>query len=84
MDGKSLYDVRAPLSGTFYRAPSPEDSPYVKVGQVVEAGDVLCIVESMKVFSEIRTQRRGKVKNILFEDEDPVNKGQVLIRIELK
>lgn len=82
MSGK-VYKVTAPLAGTFYEAPSPEDAPFVEVGQKVKTGDVLCIVESMKVFTEIRAERRGTVVNVLVEDEDSVKKEQVLIEIEM-
>ncbi|MBN2568509.1 MAG: biotin carboxyl carrier domain-containing protein [Deltaproteobacteria bacterium] len=83
MSSNNLYVVKAPLAGTFYESPSPDDPPYVEKGQKVKPGDVVCIVESMKVFTEIRAERGGTVKNILIEDEDPVNKGQILIEIEL-
>jgi acetyl-CoA carboxylase biotin carboxyl carrier protein len=82
MSGK-VYKVTAPLAGTFYEAPSPEDPPFVEVGQKVKTGDVLCIVESMKVFTEIRTERSGTVVNILVGDEDPVKREQALIEIEV-
>ncbi|HOG91307.1 MAG TPA: acetyl-CoA carboxylase [Smithella sp.] len=82
MSGK-VYKVTAPLAGTFYEAPSPEDAPFVEVGQKVKTGDVLCIVESMKVFTEIRAERGGTVVNVLVEDEDSVKKEQVLIEIEM-
>jgi len=82
MSGK-VYKVTAPLAGTFYEAPSPEDAPFVEVGQKVNTGDVLCIVESMKVFTEIRAERGGTVVNVLVEDEDSVKKEQVLIEIEM-
>jgi acetyl-CoA carboxylase biotin carboxyl carrier protein len=84
MGGSGSYDITAPLSGTFYRAPSPDDNPYVTLEQEIRAGDVVCIVESMKVFTEIRAERNGIVKDILIEDEDPVSKGQALMRIELR
>jgi acetyl-CoA carboxylase biotin carboxyl carrier protein len=82
MSGK-VYKVTAPLAGTFYFAPSPEDPPFVEVGQKVKTGDVVCIVESMKVFTEIRTERSGTVVNVLVMDEDPVRKEQALIEIEV-
>ena len=82
MSGK-VYKVTAPLAGTFYEAPSPEDAPFVEVGQKVKTGDVLCIVESMKVFTEIRAERGGTVVNVLVEDDDSVKKEQVLIEIEM-
>ena len=82
MSNENVYIVKSPLAGTFYEAPSPDDPPFVEVGQKVKAGDVVCIVESMKLFTEVRTGRGGVIKNILVEDEDPVGKGQGLIEIE--
>lgn len=77
-----IYRVTAPLAGTFYEAPSPEDSPFAEVGQTVKAGDIVCIVESMKVFTEIRAERSGTIVNILVGDEDIVRKDQELIEIQ--
>ena len=82
MSDKSFV-ITAPLSGTFYRYPSPDDPPFVEVGQEVKAGDVMCIVESMKVFTEVRTERDGIVRRILVENEDPAVIHQPLIEMEL-
>ena len=76
------YVVRSPIVGTFYRRPSPEEEPYVEVGDEVRAGDVVCIVEAMKVMNEVRTEKSGIVKEILVEDAAPVEYGQPLIVIE--
>jgi len=76
------FTVTAPLTGTFYEAPSPEESPFVEVGQKVSAGDVVCIIESMKVFTELRTEQGGIVKKILVEDEDAVMRNQEIMEIE--
>ncbi len=76
------YVVRSPIVGTFYRRPSPDEDPYVEVGDEVRAGDVVCIVEAMKVMNEVRTERAGVVKAILVEDAAPVEYGQPLIVIE--
>ncbi len=81
--GNRMYKVIAPLAGTYYEAPSPEEPPYVKIGQQVRSGDVVCIIESMKVFTELRTERAGIVKTILVEDEQPVLKNQELMEIEI-
>jgi len=83
MSDNNVYIVKTPLAGTFYEAPSPDDPPFVEVGQKVKSGDVVCIVESMKVFTEIRAERSGVVKNVLIEDEDTVSKDQDLIEIEI-
>ena len=76
------FTVTAPLTGTFYEAPSPDESPFVEVGQEVRAGDVVCIIESMKVFTELRTEQDGIVKRILVEDEDAVMRNQEIMEIE--
>ena len=70
--------VVAPMAGTFYRAPSPEASPYVQVGDTVAAGDVLCIIESMKMMHEIRSVTGGTVESILVENGTPIGTGEVL------
>lgn len=75
--------IRSPIVGTFYRQPSPEEEPYVKVGDHVDAGDTVCIVEAMKVMNEVRTERAGIVKEILVADATPVEYGQPLIAIAL-
>ena len=55
----NIFTVNAPLSGTFYRCPSPDEPPYVEEGQEVNPGQVVCIVESMKIFNEVRVERKG-------------------------
>ena len=77
-----VHTVTSPLMGTFYRAAAPGQPPLAEVGQKVAAGDVVCIIESMKIFTELRTERGGTVKAILVENEDPVMKNQPLIEIE--
>ena len=76
------YVVSSPIVGTFYRQPSPEEDPYVNVGDRVNAGDTVCIVEAMKVMNEVRTERAGIVEEILVEDSAAVEYGQALIRID--
>ena len=73
--------VRSPMVGTFYRSPSPGASSFVEVGKKVQAGDVLCIVEAMKVFNEIAAEVSGKVVAILVEDEEGVDFGKPLIKV---
>ena len=70
--------VLAPMAGTFYRAPSPEAPPYVEVGQSVSAGDVLCIIESMKMMHEIRAANSGTVESVLVENGTPIGTGDAL------
>ena len=81
--GQKVYVVKAPVTGIFYRAPSPVDPPFVREEKRVAVGDVVCIVESMKVFTEVRAERAGVVKRILVEDQEEVRINQPLIEIEL-
>lgn len=74
--------VRSPMVGTFYSSPSPEASSFVEVGQQVSAGDVICIIEAMKMFNQIEADRSGTVKAILLEDGHPVEYDEPLIVIE--
>ena len=74
--------IASPIVGTFYRAPAPDASPYVEVGQVVEKGQVLCIVEAMKLMNEIEAEFRGKVLKICKENAQPVEFGDVLFVVE--
>ena len=77
------YKITSPLMGTFYRASAPGEKPLVKVGQKVKASDVVCVIESMKIFTELRTDQGGTIINILVDDEEPVMKNQELIEIEI-
>ena len=74
--------VTAPLTGTFYRAPNPGDEPYVSTGQQVKVGDVLCIIESMKMMNHIEAEQAGVVTAVLAEDGAPVQEEQNLFTIE--
>ncbi len=75
-------EVRSPMVGTYYRAPSPDSDPYVEVGQSVEVGQTLCIVEAMKLMNEIESEYSGKIVKILVENAQPVEFNQVLFYIE--
>ncbi len=77
------YKVTSPLMGTFYRASAPGEKPLVEIGQNVKSADVVCVIESMKIFTELRADQGGIVKNILVDDEEPVMKNQELIEIEI-
>ena len=77
-----LVDVVAPIVGTFYASPSPDANAYVKVGDRVQMGSVLCIIEAMKLMNEIEAEVAGTVAEVLVTDEDPVEYGQVLFRID--
>ncbi|MEA1964483.1 MAG: acetyl-CoA carboxylase biotin carboxyl carrier protein [Candidatus Aerophobetes bacterium] len=74
--------VRSPLVGTFYRAPSPGEKPFVEVGDGVSPDQTLCIIEAMKVMNEITSENKGKIKNILVENGEPVEYNQELFLIE--
>jgi acetyl-CoA carboxylase biotin carboxyl carrier protein len=80
--GKELIEVRSPIVGTFYRAPSPNADPYVQVGSQVSKGTILCIVEAMKLMNEIECEYEGKIVKIVAENSQPVEYNQVLFLIE--
>lgn len=74
--------IIAPMVGTFYRSPSPDAEPYVQVGQMVEAGQVVCIIEAMKLMNEIESEWRGRIVEVLVENAHPVEYGQPLFVLE--
>jgi acetyl-CoA carboxylase biotin carboxyl carrier protein len=74
--------ITSPFVGTFYRAPNPDSPPYCEVGQRVEKGQVLCIVEAMKLMNEIEADMAGNLEAILVDNGDPVEYGQTLFRIK--
>jgi len=74
--------ITSPMVGTFYKAPSPDSEPFVSVGSSVKQGDVVCIVEAMKMMNEIESEVSGKVLEICVEDGQPVEYGQVLMYVE--
>jgi len=73
--------ITSPIVGTFYRKPSPDKDPFIKVGDSVEQGDVLCIIEAMKMMNEIKSDFSGKIVSIDVEDGQPVEYGQHIITI---
>ncbi len=84
---KDTYELRgnlvtSPIVGTFYRKPSPDKEPFVKVGDIVNKGDVLCIIEAMKMMNEIKSDFDGKIISIEVDDAQPVEFGQTIIVIE--
>ncbi len=79
---ESLHEVRSPIVGTFYRAPAPDADPYVKVGDHVSPGTVLCIVEAMKLMNEIESDVSGTIEEILVENATPVEYNQPLFVIK--
>jgi len=76
-----FHEIKAPLVGTFYRAPSPEAPPFTETGKTVRAGQVLCIVEAMKLMNEIESDVDGVVEEILVSNGQPVEYGEILFRI---
>ena len=73
--------ITSPIVGTFYRKPSPDKDPFIRVGDTVEKGDVLCIIEAMKMMNEIKSDFSGKIISIDLEDGEPVEFGQSIITI---
>jgi len=80
---ETLHTVTSPLVGTFYRSPSPDAPPFVEIGTRVEKGQVLCIIEAMKIMNEIESDISGVVKKILVENGQPVEYGEPLFLIEV-
>ncbi len=80
--GKGLVTITSPIVGTFYRAPSPEASVFVEVGAKVKKGQVLCIIEAMKLMNEIESEVEGEVVRVLVENGHPVEYGEPLFLIE--
>ena len=78
----NLVDVKSPMVGTFYRAPAPDAPPYVESGTSVTKGQTLCILEAMKLMNELECEVDGVIREILVEDTEPVEYGQVLFRVE--
>lgn len=74
--------ITSPIIGTFYSAPSPDKAPFVRVGDTVNAGDVVCIIESMKLMNELNSDFSGRVAEIYVNNGDAVEYGQKLMRIE--
>ena len=79
---KNIYQVTSPVMGIFYGAPEPGAEPFVCEGQHVQGGDVVCVIESMKIFTQIKTEKSGVVKQVLVENEAMVTKNQALVEIE--
>ena len=75
-------EIKSPMVGTFYRAPNPEAPPYVEVGQTIEPGQVICIIEAMKLMNEIKSEIKGKILEILVDNAEPVEFGQSLFLID--
>ena len=77
-----LVEVTAPMVGTFYRAPGPEEPPFVEIGSRISVGQAVCILEAMKLMNELESEVSGEVIEILVENGTPVEFGQVLMRVK--
>ncbi len=78
----NLYEIKSPIVGTFYRAPAPDADPYVQIGDSINEGTVLCIVEAMKLMNEIESDVNGKIVKFLVDNGTPVEYNQPLFLIE--
>ncbi|MFT5166680.1 MAG: acetyl-CoA carboxylase biotin carboxyl carrier protein [Saprospiraceae bacterium] len=81
-ENSSYIEVKSPIVGTFYRSPSPDKPAYVKVGDTIEEGSVVCVIEAMKLFNEIESEVGGKIVKIMVEDASPVEYDQVLYLVD--
>jgi len=81
-EAKHLVEIKAPMVGTFYRSSSPDATPYVEIGSRINEGDILCIIEAMKLMNEIKSEIKGKIADILVENGQPIEFGQVLFLVE--
>ncbi|MGK7310773.1 MAG: acetyl-CoA carboxylase biotin carboxyl carrier protein [Candidatus Longimicrobiales bacterium M2_2A_002] len=81
-ESDGLTEITSPMVGTFYRAPAPDAPPYVEVGSKVSEGQTLCILEAMKLMNELEAEVSGEIREILVDNAEPVEYGQVLFRIE--
>lgn len=80
---EDLVEIHSPMVGTFYRAPAPDAPPYVEVGDRVNEGQTLCILEAMKLMNELESEVAGVIRQIPAQDAEPVEYGQVLFRVAL-
>jgi acetyl-CoA carboxylase biotin carboxyl carrier protein len=78
---RRLVDIISPMVGTFYRSPSPDDSPFVEVGDRVRKGQTVCIIEAMKLMNELEAEVGGEIVEILVQNGEPVEYGQPLMRV---
>jgi acetyl-CoA carboxylase biotin carboxyl carrier protein len=81
-DDSKYITIKAPIIGTFYRKPSPDKPAYVEVGDTINKGDIVCIIEAMKLFNEIESEVSGKIVKILVDDATPVEFDQPLFLVE--
>ncbi len=83
-DTSNYLEVKSPMVGTFYRSPSPDKPPYIKVGDNIDAGSMVCVIEAMKLFNEIESEVSGKIVKVMVEDAQPVEYDQVLFLVDPK
>ncbi len=83
-EGGNLVAIKSPIVGTFYRSSSPDKPPYAKIGDKVESGAVVCIIEAMKLFNEIESDVSGRIVKVLVEDAQPVEYDQPLFLVDPK
>ena len=81
VDNKKWIDITSPMVGTFYSAPAPDEDPFVAVGDRINKGDTVCIIEAMKLMNEIEAEVSGQVMEVSVQNGEPVEFGQVLMRI---
>lgn len=81
-DNSKYITVKSPIIGTFYRKPSPDKAPFVEVGSTIKTGDVLCVIEAMKLFNEIESEVSGKIVKVLVDDSSPVEFDQPLFLVD--
>ena len=81
-DDSKYLTIKSPIIGTFYRKPSPDKPPFVEVGQDIKKGDVLCVIEAMKLFNDIESDVSGKIVKILVDDSSPVEFDQPLFLVD--
>ncbi|MEN9520548.1 MAG: hypothetical protein RLZZ381_3136 [Cyanobacteriota bacterium] len=81
VDDKKWIDITSPMVGTFYSAPAPDEDPFVAVGDRINKGDTVCIIEAMKLMNEIEGEVSGQVMEITVQNGEPVEFGQVLMRV---
>lgn len=81
-EADNYLNIKSPMIGTFYRKPSPDKDVFVNVGDTVKAGDVVCVIEAMKLFNEIESEIQGKIVKVLAEDSTPVEYDQPLFLVD--
>jgi acetyl-CoA carboxylase biotin carboxyl carrier protein len=81
-ENSNLIEVKSPMIGTFYRKPSPDKDPFKDVGDSIKEGDVVCVIEAMKLFNEIESEVSGKIVKFLVEDNSPVEYDQPLFLVD--